>query len=145
MPEREPQQPAIARRVRPSHAVWIATALVYGYCLLGLFAGLFLLLFGGRAAAATSDPDALIPQSFDPWLQGTFNLLVAALLVWLQFYAVFRGSAVRSFVAGALFLAFAVVGGLFRTMDLGWGLVIASWLFVGITMLRWGRRLRANA
>ena len=130
---------------RPTAAVWIATALVYGYCLLGLFAGLVLLLFGGRAAAATRDPDALIPQSFDPWLQGGFDLIVAALLVWLQFYAVFRRSAVRSCVAGGLVLVFALFGGLFRYMDVGWGFVIASWLFVGITMLRWGWRLRTSA
>src|SRR6516225_7886313 len=145
MPEPNPQRPSTSHRVSPSLAVWIATALVNGYCLLGLVAGLVLLLFGGRAAAATRDPDALIPQSFDPWLQGSFDLLVAALLVWLQFYAVFRRSAVRSFLAGGLFLAFALFGGVFRYMDLGWGLVIASWLFVGITMVRWGRRLRASA
>jgi hypothetical protein len=126
--------------MRPSPAVWIATVLVYGYCLLGLFVGL-LLLFASRAVAASTDPDALIPQEFDPWLRGLFNLLVSALLVWLQFFAVFRRSAVRSFAVGALFIVFGVFGGVFRSMDLGWGFVIASWLFVGVTMLRWGWRL----
>jgi hypothetical protein len=129
--------------LRPSPAVWIATALVYGYCLLGLFVGL-ILLFSGRAAAATADPDALIPQEFDPWLRGLFNLLVAALLVWLQFSAVFRCRAILSFAVGALFLVFGFFGGVFRNMDLGWGFVIASWLFVGVTMLRWGWRLKTR-
>src|SRR5882672_599776 len=91
--------------LKPSPAVWIATALVYGYCLLGLFVGL-LLLFSGRAVAATADPDALIPQEFDPWLRGLFNLLVSGLLVWLQFSAVFRRRAVLSFTVGALFIVF---------------------------------------
>jgi hypothetical protein len=126
--------------LRPSLAVWIATALVYGYCLLGLFAGL-VLLFTVRAAAAMKDPDALVPQEIDPWLRGLLILLVSALLVWLQFFAVFRHKAVRSFAVGALFIIFGVFGGVFRSMDLGWGFAIASWLFVGITMLRWGWRL----
>ena len=125
---------------KPSLAVWIATVLVYGYCLLGFFVGL-LLLFAGRAVAATGDPEALVPQEFDPWLRGLFNLLVSALLVWLQFFAVFRRSAVRSFAVGALFVAFGIFGGVFRSMDLGWGFVIATWLFVGVTMLRWEWRL----
>jgi len=127
--------------LKPSPAVWIATTLVYGYCLLGLFVGLFLLV-SGRAAAATADPDALIPQEFDPWLRGLFNLLVSGMLIWFQFSAVFRRRAVLSFAVGALFIAFGFFGGVFRHMDLGWGFVIASWLFVGVTMLRWGWRLR---
>ncbi len=133
----------VALVLRPSPAVWIATALVYGYCLLGLFAGLFL-LFSSRAAAATADPEALIPQEFDPWLRGLFNLLVSALLVWLQFSAVFRRRAALSLAVGALFIVFGVFGGVFRYMDLGWGFVIASWLFVGVTMLRWGWRLKTR-
>jgi hypothetical protein len=145
---RAPESPAPASpALRPSPAVWVATALVYGYCLLGLFVGL-VLLFSGRAAAAPADPDALVPQEFDPWLRGLFNLLVSALLVWLQFSAVFRRRAVLSFAVGVLFLVFGFFGGVFRHMDLGWGFVIASWLFVGVTMLRWGWRLafrRADA
>jgi hypothetical protein len=88
-------------------------------------------------------PDTLAPL-FDPLYAGLLTLILAGLLGWLQYSAVRRRSAVRSYVVGVLYLLWGVLVCMapWETDWIALHYVLAGTiLFVGVSMLRWARQL----
>jgi hypothetical protein len=140
---------------KPTPAVWLATGVICLVCLWSLAVGIALLvvdwIVGGEnvpdrmrsilSMARENGPHALIPPVFDPSLERLLYILLAALIGWCHYGAIFRRSALQSFVVAAFLLLTGLAGCLGHPFNLGWGVIDAAFLFSGIVMFRWGWRL----
>jgi ABC-type sulfate transport system permease subunit len=135
---------------RPTPAVWISTLLALLLCAMRFVIGV-ILVAQGAAERANPQQNALTslldPFYFDPIYAGTLHILLAAVLAWLQYTAVRRRSCVRSYIVGAAFLVLGVLACITpweKPWDAAGYALIGAYLFIGISMLRWGRQLTAS-
>jgi hypothetical protein len=128
---------------RPTLAVFIASFFVLLHCVLNVVVGLLELLQGAMERLFPAPPNALTPV-LDPFYAGVLNLLIGGFAGWCQYGAVRYRSRVRSYLVGVLFLVWGVL-----ICITPWGtpwdaahyVLIGTALFVGISMVRWGRQL----
>jgi hypothetical protein len=133
--------PLLPSLPRLTLGVWLSTLLVFFWAVGGVAYGIAEVV---RAAVGGGDePDALFTPLLDPRWAAVLGILLAGLVAWCQYHAVFRRRAVRSFVVGAVFFVLGVVMCLF-TWDGVNTFIAGTYLFIGIMMCRWGGRLVAS-
>jgi hypothetical protein len=128
---------------QPSLAVWISCFFVLVHTVLNVVVGALEIARGLFNRSIPAPPDELTPL-FDPLYAGILTLILAGLLGYFQYSAVRKRSAVRSYVAGCLYLIWGVLVCM-APWDTEWlalhYVLAGTILFVAVTMLRWGRRL----
>jgi hypothetical protein len=132
-----------ATTTSPTLAVWISSFFVLVHCVLNVVVGALEVARGLFNRTIPAPPDGLTPL-FDPLYAGVLTLMLAGTLAYFQYSAVQKRSAVRSYVMGGLYLIWGVLVCMapWNAEWLALHYVLAGTiLFVGISMLRWGRRL----
>jgi hypothetical protein len=123
------------RTARPTLAVRLATAIVGLQCLLWLVVGLIML-----AQGLSGDRLPTLVPVLDPVAGGIVMILLAAVAAGLQAAATCWPSVILTLVVGLGWLVLGVMAAVVLPDPVRWVFGVA-WLFVGVTMLRWSRRL----
>jgi hypothetical protein len=139
VPEQLTPSPRPVRPTRPSLAVRLATVLVGLQCLLWLLGGLMML-----AQGLSGDRVPTLVPVVDPVGGGIVFILLAAVAAGLQLAAVTWPGVLLSLVVGLAWLILGVLAAVVLPDPVRW-VVGVGWLFVGVTMLRWSRRLAADS
>jgi hypothetical protein len=127
----------------PTLAVWISSFFVLLHCVLNLLVGLLEVAQGTFEQVFPPPPNALSPL-LDPFYSGVLNILLGVFLGWSQYAAVRYRNRVYSFVVGAAFFVLGVLVTLApwgTPWDAAHYVLVGTALFVGISMVRWGRQL----